>query len=156
MICGNPKPRNLRITYRILKDCDLSIRNREGQTIIHQAILRKCPGEFVATLLRYGANIALRDVNGQTARDLAEGLGLIKYVNVIDEFVYNTLRTADTEISADRLDTWICQGYEHIVDVSETDEVFSTRETKNILAARKILDSVKGKQVRTKSELQLI
>ncbi|CAI9733959.1 Ankyrin repeat [Octopus vulgaris] len=111
LICSPDAPQDHKIIVRVLKDCNLSLRNQHGQTIIYEAIARDKPLELIQTLLHFGLDVSLRDSKGRTARDFAKKLNKDLYVDIIDQHILELIRKGKTEM----LQRMILRSYQDIL-----------------------------------------
>ena len=116
LICGENIPEDERIIHRVLKECNLLSRNRQGQTIIFEAINQNKPLELVQSFFTYGLNIALRDNVGRTARTYALKQNKPAYVQLIDQYVLQLVFSG----AADEIEDLILRSYDHLLDVTNT------------------------------------
>lgn len=91
-------------------------------SVLHEAV---AAGGEVLALLEQGADLAQRDENGRTARDLAEELGQEKVLADIDSYVAELFRNKDTE----KITTLIQQNYTNFPDVSQIYPEITPEET---------------------------
>lgn len=115
ILCGLGAPYDEKITMRVLKGSDLTARDNTGQTILHVAISTNQSDTIIKHLLQCGVDIAARDCQGRTARDLAEKLNRAKYVRLIDDFVIKLVK----DKKFDAVEKLILHNYDHILDISE-------------------------------------
>lgn len=113
-------PRDEKIVHRVLKGSDLSARDREGHTILHKIIIHDRPENAAENTLRvamsYGADVAARDCNGRTARDLAKKLKKEHYCKCIDEHVIKLVK----DRCFDDVERLILHNYDHILDIKDS------------------------------------
>lgn len=107
-------------------------RDSSGQTVLHWAVTTNQSESNVKVLLNNGVDIAARDCQGRTARDLAEKLNKPIFVRLIDNHVIRLVK----EKKFDQLERLILQNYDHILDLSEGNktitEIAKKSSTKNI------------------------
>ena len=92
LVCGRSIPTDDKILLRIIKECDLQARDREGHTILHKVVVHEQPVSRMTILLQNGANIAARDLSGRNTRDLAVKMGLNTYKQCIDDFIIKLVK----------------------------------------------------------------
>lgn len=113
-------PRDEKIVHRVLKGSDLSARDREGHTILHKIIIHDRPENAAENTLRvamsYGADVAARDCNGRTVRDLAKKLKKEHYCKCIDEHVIKLVK----DRRFDDVEKLILHNYDHILDIKDS------------------------------------
>lgn len=90
-------------------------RNRQGQTIIFEAIKHSKSLEFVQSLFTYGLNIALRDNVGRTARTFALKQNKPTYARLIDQHVLQMVISN----SAAQIEDLILRSYDHLLDITD-------------------------------------
>lgn len=115
LICGDNIPQDERIIHRVLKDCNMRSRNRQGQTIIYEAIKHNKSLEFVQSLFNYGLNVALRDNVGRTARSYAFKQNKLDYVRLIDQHVLQMVISGKVE----EIEDLILRSYDHLLDITD-------------------------------------
>lgn len=79
-----------------------------------EAISQQLPPEIITALCTYGADISSRDKRGRTARDYAKLLGNASYVDAIDTFLLETIRSKD----GTKVEGWVLRSYDHVTDVA--------------------------------------
>ena len=100
VLCGKPKPNKVNVVNRIIRGSDLTRTNAKGQTILFCAIKENMPLSFIKALLKYGADVTSRDVNGLTARDYAMTVFREDCVQCLDKHVFDTMRSRNiTELN---------------------------------------------------------
>lgn len=92
------------------------MRNQNGETILFKAMLCDYSESFIRTLFKYGVDIAARDRQGRTAHDYAEYLKKTKYFGVLDDYIVSLVK----EARVDLLETLLLQGYDHILDITDS------------------------------------
>lgn len=132
LFCGAGAPYDEKITQRVLRGSDLTARDARGQTILHWAVTTSQSESNVKVLLNNGVDIAARDCQGRTARDLAEKQNKPSYIRLIDNHVIRLVK----EKKFDQLERLILQNYDHLLDVTEGNktltEIAKKSSTKNI------------------------
>ncbi|XP_062571871.1 uncharacterized protein LOC134233834 [Saccostrea cucullata] len=120
IICGVTAPRDEKIVHRVLKGSDLTARDREGHTILHKIIIHDRPENAAENTLRvamsYGADIAARDCNGRTPRDLAQKLQKEHYCKCIDEYIIKLVK----DRRFDDIEKLILHNYNHLLDITDS------------------------------------
>jgi ankyrin repeat protein len=71
----------------------MNARNTLGQTILFEAIARDEEEGIISAILASGVNVASRDSNGMTARDLAVRLQRHRCVRLIDSQVLKVIKS---------------------------------------------------------------
>ena len=92
------------------------MKDQHGQTLLFKAIACDYSELFIRTLFKYGIDIAARDRKGRTAHDYAESLKKTKYFEILDDYVISLLK----EGRVDLLETLLLQGYDHILDITDS------------------------------------
>ncbi|CAH1795760.1 unnamed protein product [Owenia fusiformis] len=115
---GPNKP-SLRIIHRILKQSKMNCKNPMGETLIYECIRRGESKGMIQSLINYGTDISLRNVDGQTARDAAEEHSKPEYVELIDKHVGDTVIKGDMNA----LKKLAIQGYDHLEDIGRDADV---------------------------------
>lgn len=132
LFCGAGAPYDEKITQRVLKGSDLTARDTTGQTILHVAVTTNQSESIVKVLLNCGVDIASRDNQGRTARDLAEKLNKPMFTRLVDEHVIRLVK----EKKFEQLERLILHNYDHILDVCEgtktLTEIAKRSSTRNI------------------------
>lgn len=146
ILCGLGAPYDEKITMRVLKGSDLTARDNTGQTILHVAISTNQTDSIIKHLFNCGVDLAARDCQGRTARDLAEKLNRPKYVRLIDDFVIKLVK----EKKFEPIEKLILHNYDHILDISDGSrtmtDIAKKSSTKNIFEIVKLTAPI---QVRT-------
>lgn len=143
LICGENIPEDERIIHRVLKECNMLSRNRQGQTIIFEAIKHSKSFEFVQSLFTYGLNIALRDNVGRTARTFALKQNKPTYARLIDQHVLQMVISN----SAAQIEDLILRSYDHLLDITDANgrpaldiaREMGNREVANLLSMCKVM-----------------
>ena len=104
------------VVHKILIASDLSLRNQNGETILFKAISCDYSESLIRALFKYGIDIAARDRKGRTAHDYAAYLKQTKYFGVLDDYVISLVK----EGRVDLLEALLLQGYDHILDVTDS------------------------------------
>ena len=99
----------------MLRDCDLTARDSSGQSILHVAVNTNQSETIIKHLLNNGVDLAARDSQGRTARDLAEKLNRPKYTRLIDEHVIRMVKDKRFE----PIERLILHNYDHLLDVCD-------------------------------------
>ncbi|XP_052794687.1 uncharacterized protein LOC128227844 isoform X2 [Mya arenaria] len=132
LFCGLGAPYDERIVQRVLRGSDLTARDSTGQTILHLAIATNQSDNNVKCLLTNNVDLAARDCQGRTARDLAEKLNCPKYVRLIDDHIVRLVK----EKKFEPLERLILHNYDHILDVNDGNrtltEIAKRSSTQNI------------------------
>ncbi|XP_052276622.1 uncharacterized protein LOC127875909 isoform X2 [Dreissena polymorpha] len=137
LFCGLGAPYDEKLTTRVLRGSDLSARDRLGQTILHLAIDTNQSESVVKCLLNNRVNIAARDCQGRTARDLAEKNNCPRYTRLIDEHVIKLVKDKKFE----DLEKLILHNYDHVLDLCEGKKTLTEIAKKT--GARNIHDLVR-------------
>ena len=132
ILCGLGAPYDERITMRVLKGSDLTARDNTGQTILHVAVSTNQTDTIFRHILQCGVDLAARDCNGRTARDLAEKLNRPRYIKMIDDYVIKLVKDKKFE----QVEKLILTNYDHILDINEGSksmtEIAKKSSTRNI------------------------
>ncbi|KAL3866690.1 hypothetical protein ACJMK2_043971 [Sinanodonta woodiana] len=115
LFCGSTKVKDERIIQRVLRGCDLTARDRDGQNILHVAIQTDQSENNIRFLLANGVDIAARDCQGRTPRDLAEKCNKPLITRCIDEYVIKMVK----DKKFDQIEKLILHNYDHILDLTE-------------------------------------
>ncbi|ODM97212.1 hypothetical protein Ocin01_09471, partial [Orchesella cincta] len=93
-----------------------STRDENGQSVLHFAATRPGGASTIAAFLQNpSVNLAWRDTNMNTARDVGTNLGRAENVRVIDNWVISQAQRNELEI----LENLLADGYDHVADVED-------------------------------------
>ncbi|RUS77951.1 hypothetical protein EGW08_014297 [Elysia chlorotica] len=98
------------------EDDDTSVkdRDRNGQTELHKLAAQQ--GMDFAALIQLGYSIADRDINGKTARDIAQETGQKETVAAIDKYLRKTLEDGREDV----LEQLVLDGYDGLDSVEKS------------------------------------
>ena len=98
----------------VIEGADLHQKDLRGRTVLFEAMCSGHSVKFIRYLLSLGRiDLASRDYHGKTARDYAENLNAKGYIDAIDDYVLDTLKSTNVKT----LQSWILKGYDHILDI---------------------------------------
>lgn len=130
-----------------MRGSDLTARDNNGQTILHLAVTTDQSESNIKVLLNSGVDIAARDCQGRTARDIAEKQNKPQYVRLIDDHVIRIVK----EKKFDQLERLILQNYDHLLDVTDGSrtltEIAKKSSTKNIYEIMKFTAPIQVKRL---------
>lgn len=93
-----------------------STRDESGQSVLHFACTRPGGGSTIMAFLQNpSVNLAWRDLNLRTARDVASSMNRNENVRVIDNYVVMLAQRGDYET----VEALMVDGYEHLADVED-------------------------------------
>ncbi|ESO94574.1 hypothetical protein LOTGIDRAFT_232377 [Lottia gigantea] len=127
------RPSDVRIIERIFKDCDFTLKNYDGQTILYELIKRNESDSLFKFVLSKNINLAARDLLGRTARDFAEEFGRLTHRRYIDEHIFKLIKTKQLET----IEKMVIHNYNHLHDIKDssgktTEEYAKRHSTKQI------------------------